>query len=159
MEAPMMRIVLILAAAAGAAAMNAPAAAQSGAMIPQARAGGGHGAFFGGRPGRDRDDRFRRHRFRHHDRFDRGAQPFLYPFGWAEDFEDVDPHGAGFFSGGGGAIRMEGGRPHYDYDRGYPYEWASAADRSRGAIRAQDGGGSIGSCRLERGVRVCRGGR
>lgn len=168
-----MRIILFLAAAAGAAAMSAPALAQSaattaghrGPSYPAAsmRAGGHsdwhpHPRFPGGRfrgPGRPHD----RDRWRHHRRFGRDSGEFVYPFGFAGGFDMVDPHGNGFFAGAGGEIRMSGGRPHYNYDRSYPYEWASAAAGPAGWGGAEDGRRPIMLCGIEQGVRVCRGRR
>lgn len=71
---------------------------------------------------------------------------------------EVDPYGNGFFNGGGGRIRLRGGRPYYDYDRAYPYEWASATrppdpDRAEAARRTE----APARCTFENGVRVCRG--
>jgi hypothetical protein len=86
---------------------------------------------------------------------------FLYPYGagFVEGaYEAVDPHGNGFFAGGGGEVRVQGGRPHYDYDRSYPYEWAPAG-RAREFELAEVGPSTEASkrCTFEKGVRVCRG--
>ena len=68
-------------------------------------------------------------------------------------------HGNGFFAGGGGAVRVQGGRPLYEYDRSYPYEWAPAG-RPAGVWTVREGDlQAPPPCGIERGVRVCRGGR
>ena len=163
-----MRIILWLAAASGAAALGGAALAQSsvgsfaGGSAKGGWSRGGHGPGFGAhrpfRPGLGRgDDR----RGRHHRRFDRDDRALFHGFGAgiAFPYEDVEPHGNGFFAGGGGEVRLSGGRPYYDYDRAYPYEWASAAagdfDRAGEAAASRP----PAPCRLENGVRVCRGGR
>src|SRR3954470_3020004 len=106
------------------------------------------------RPGRHDGRRDGRHRF------DRGGEGFLYSYGFAEPFEPVDPHGNGFFAGVGGGIDLRGGRPYYDYDRSYPYEWASAAaSRPTRWAPHEESLPPATTCGLERGVRVCRGRR
>ncbi len=70
----------------------------------------------------------------------------------------VGPYGGGYFAGGGGQIELRGGQPYFDYDRAYPYEWASAArarepDRPEEARRPEP----RPRCTFENGVRVCRG--
>ena len=109
------------------------------------------GRFDGHRGGFDRD-RFRLGRFGRGD-------AFVVAYGGVgsvEEFEAVEPHGNGFFAGGGGQVTLNGGRPYYDYDRSYPYEWASAA--RGGAHWVVDGAiNEPERCTSERGVRVCRG--
>jgi hypothetical protein len=158
-----MRIFLLLAAAAGMAAVAAAAPARPagspgspgvggpGAWDP----GGGHGARSGWRgrsrpaAGRGRDRRDRRHGGRH-------GPYFLDGFAIVWPGAQVAPYGNGFFADGGGGVRIRGGRPHYDYDRSYPYEWASPAagrpdrDEERQAAPPP-------RCTFENSVRVCRG--
>lgn len=162
-----MRIVPFLLIASGAAALSGAALAQSGSLPgrpsgnPAAVSGSwlkGHGF------GRNHDfrrgpGRHHRGRGRHHGRFDRDGDRFALAYGgigYAEGFEAAGPHGNGFFAGGGGQVRLNGGRPYYDYDRGYPYEWASA---SRGSTTwvIESGLDDLARCTSERGVRVCRG--
>jgi hypothetical protein len=164
MEAPM-RIILFLLTAAGAAASGA-ALAQSSTMSvsrhsvsagwSQGRVAGRHQDFRRG-PGRDH-----RRDGRHHGRFGHGGERFDLPFGgigFVDEFEAVDPHGNGFFADGGGRIRLRGGRPYYDYDRSYPYEWASAAaGRAGWSVTGYDVD-ETPQCGVEHGVRVCRGRR
>jgi hypothetical protein len=165
MEAPM-RIVLFL-LTAGAAAMGGAALAQSSTMSASR-----HAASAGWSrvqlPGRHRDfrrgpDRDHRQDGRHRGRFGRGDDRFDPAFGgigFVDEFEAVDPHGNGFFAGrGGGQIRLRGGRPYYDYDRSYPYEWASAADGRVGWVIMGDDADRTPQCGVEHGVRVCRGRR
>lgn len=168
MEAPM-RIVLFLLTATAAAASGA-ALAQSGTMAA-GHSGRTHAstaswkpspAFAGGHDFRRGPDRDRgRHDRRRHGRFGRGADRFVAPIGGIghiDEFEAIDPHGNGFFAGGGGEVRLRGGRPYYDYDRSYPYEWASAA--AGGDLRWEAAGPlDVERCTTEHGVRVCRGGR
>jgi hypothetical protein len=74
--------------------------------------------------------------------------------------DGLDRHGNGFFAGGGGQIQLQGGRPHYDYDRSYPYEFASAAARGGGGQARAAGEPTVQSrprCTMQSGVRVCRG--
>jgi hypothetical protein len=79
-------------------------------------------------------------------------------FGTAGLAGAVDPYGAGFFTGGGGRIRLRGGQPYFDYDRSYPYEWAPAA-RAQESDRAEEAHREAPRprCTFENGVRVCRG--
>jgi len=165
-----MRIYQFLLVAGGAAAMGGAALAQSGTLpgrpsgnppsvsgswLPKPHFGKKHDF----RRGPDRHDG---RRGRHHRRFGRGAASFVFPYGgvgYAEEFAAVDPHGAGFFAGGGGEVRFEGGRPYYDYDRGYPYEWASAAFEPSSRADGFGVGGYVERCTAEHGVRVCRGRR
>ena len=158
-----MRIIWLAAALIGAAAAGGTAAQAEG------RGGGWHGprhpgaggaAFDVLRPARHGFGRGPGRRHRREARFDSPA--FLYPYGGGGigGFESVDPHGNGFFAGGGGQVEVAGGRAHYDYDRSYPYEWASAAGGGRGPWAAEEKASpSLPSCEVERGVRVCRGGR
>jgi hypothetical protein len=165
-----MRITLLLLAAGVSVAASGAAAAAEIARGSMVRSGSPHGTwkpggfghgFKGMRPhgphhgaGHDRRDRHRGHH--------RSADAnILYPYGGgiAYSYEAVDPHGGGFFAGGGGEVRVRGGRPYYDYDRSYPYEWAPAA---RGGYVWTVEEGELEAppqCGLERGVRVCRGGR
>jgi hypothetical protein len=160
-----MRIILVLAAAAGAAAISGPAPAQASSNYPAASraapASHGRGVVRSGRPDfrPGMPGRFRHRPWGRHGRPDRGAEGFAYPFGFIESYESVDPHGTGFFAGGGGMIRMQGGRPLYDYDRSYPYEWRSPAGPSVAWVVSDDQPGPDAGCSLERGVRVCRGRR
>ncbi|HEX8623717.1 MAG TPA: hypothetical protein VF782_01425 [Allosphingosinicella sp.] len=166
-----MRIILLL-AAAGAAAMAADAPARSfgvmgksGGAPGASGSGAGHHAGAGSyghfRPGMGRWNDGRRGR---HDRFGRPGRNGHHRYGAYEGFGiagpigEVDPHGSGFFAGGGGAVRVRGGRPYYDYDRAYPYEWASAAG-GPGPDRAEEERWSEARprCTYESGVRVCRG--
>lgn len=164
-----MRTILWLAMAVGAVAVAGTSAAQSASPTNGHRGGpqgmapakSGH-QFLGGvrrfKPGIGAESG-RRHG-RHHRRFGRGGESFAYPFGAggiAGPFEAVDPHGAGFF--GGGEVRSRGGRPYYDYDRAYPYQWASAAAGGFDRAGEEPASRSPVHCRLESGVRVCRGGR
>jgi hypothetical protein len=96
---------------------------------------------------------------RHHRRFGRSGRDDFNLYGGggiAGPVGEVDPYGNGFFTGGGGQIRLRGGQPHYDYDRSYPYQWASTAarpepDQEATAIQAP------ARCTVENRVRVCRG--
>jgi hypothetical protein len=168
-----MRITLLLLAAGLSVAASGAAAAAEIARGSMVRSGSAHGAFKPGgfghgfkgvrphrpHPGRGHGRHDRRGRHRGHDwSSDSGA---LYPYGGgvAYPFETVDPHGSGFFAGGGGAVRVRGGRPHYDYDRSYPYEWAPAGrDGTLWTVGESELPAPL-NCALERGVRVCRGGR
>lgn len=161
-----MRIVLFLLTATAAAASGA-ALAQSGTMSAGHRAASAGwkpshaiGVRHDFRRGPDRDRG--RHDRRRHGRFERGGERFAVPFGGighSDEFESIDPHGNGFFAGGGGQVRLSGGRPYYDYDRSYPYEWASAAGGGDFWSVVQDGVGPATQCGIEHGVRVCRGRR
>lgn len=165
-----MRIILLLAAAAGAAAIATAAAAQPAARSAGHGAGTpgawaptrGHRAGTGwqgsSRPGMSRghDRRHGRHRGRfggsegHGLFFDGG-------FGIAGWYGAGGPYGDGFFADGGGEVRMRGGRPYYDYDRSYPYEWAPGAGGRPEQAEGTRSAGPPARCALESGVRVCRG--
>ena len=150
-----MRTILLLAvigaAAAGTAAEAQPWGASAG------RGGGshlGHGrpapapGLWRVRPLRDKVG--------HPDRR-RGRFPgFAGGFGADGAYRTADPWGDGFFSRGGGEVRMRGNRPHYDYDRSYPYEWAPASGGPAGWD--EDPRPAVPRCTVEHGVRVCRGG-
>lgn len=162
-----MRIVLFLLTAAAAAASGA-ALAQSGIMSA-GHSGRTHAPTGSWKPShatsRHRDFRRgdrRRHDGRRHGRSARHGDRFDLPFGgigYLDEFEAIDPHGNGFFAGGGGEVRLSGGRPYYDYDRSYPYEWASAAGGGESRPVARDRAGAAPQCGLEQRVRVCRGRR
>jgi hypothetical protein len=170
MEAPM-RIISFLLTAAGVAAMGEAALAQSGTMSTGHRGSHSASAGWSRGPALGRHHDFRRgmakgpgsDHGRPHGRFGRGGERFDLPFGgigFIDEFEAVDPHGNGFFAGGGGEVRLQGGRPYYDYDRSYPYEWASAA--AAGSARwyiDEDEFDEAPQCGVEHGVRVCRGRR
>ncbi|HEX8262988.1 MAG TPA: hypothetical protein VF547_08955 [Allosphingosinicella sp.] len=158
-----MRILLLLAAgsaAVGTAAPARPAADFAGrgggapgvaasAGGPRVRSGwqvyvrpglgrpGHHRGRFG-RPGRDGID------------FDGG-------YGLAGPGGIVAPWGDGFFAPGGGEVRMKAGRPVYDYDRSYPYEWPSAAGGRGRRWEVGFVSEPPPHCTIEHGVRVCRG--
>ena len=148
-----MRIFLLSLAAIGAVALAAPAQAQTTSFSSGHR-GGAHGPPPAG-------DFFRTHRGFGHDRarhprrsrgrFDRRAEPFY--FGLGGYGEPADPYGSGFFADGG-EVRMDGGRPFYDYDRSYPYEWAPASGRDWADGEAYAAAPPL--CAVEHGVRVCR---
>lgn len=93
-----------------------------------------------------------------HDRW-RGDYAYGYGAGGvAGPYEAVDPYGTGFFAGAGGEVRLRGGRPSFDYDRAYPYEWASVAGgRSEREVGQARPAVPPGRCTMENGVRVCRG--
>jgi len=161
-----MRIIFWLEAGVGLAAMGTAAAArpagafngQSGGLQVGGSKSGGHHAGRGGHtrlgPGMIGNDR--RHG-RHHGRSGRQDFRSYAAGGIAGPIGAVDPWGNGFFSGGGGQIRVRGGRPQYDYDRAYPYEWASGAG-GRQASAEEDRATEFRSrCTFENGVRVCRG--
>jgi hypothetical protein len=167
-----MRIILWLAAGLSVATSGGAAAAERavGSMV---RGGSPHGAWKPGgfghgwkimrpdrpRPGRGHGHHDGRDRHRGHDW--RADPNILHSYGGgiAYSYEAVDPHGGGFFARGGGEVRVQGGRPHYDYDRSYPYEWASRAGGRESWANVERGGPSLVHCGRERGVRVCRGGR
>lgn len=160
-----MRIYFWLAAGVGAMAIGTAAAARPGGTSsghggnPPGTwsSGGHHGGNYARRglgPGVSKGDHGRRHgRFGRHGRDRSNAYG---GGGVVGPVVAVDPYGNGFFNGGGGEIRLRGGRPHYDYDRAYPYQWASAAgerleeERVRTVERPP-------RCTFENGVRVCRG--
>jgi hypothetical protein len=74
--------------------------------------------------------------------------------GWAAP---IEPYGNGFFARGGGEVRMRDGRPHYDYDRSYPYEFAPPAAASPECADDERPAEPPPRCMVEHGVRVCRG--
>jgi hypothetical protein len=82
--------------------------------------------------------------------------------GWGGGlYEDPEAfRDAGFFAGSGDA-HVVGGRVHYDYDRGYPYDWYRPRDASPARSSADNGESPARiSCEVEAaGVRVCRGRR
>ena len=153
-----MSIILLLSAAIGAAAPG-PSGSVVTSRLPVSvgswRAGRRGPGFDGRRPFRPGPGRDRRHRHRGDDfAFPYGAGGLAVPADW------VDPHGNGFFAGAGGAVRLEGGRPYYDYDRTYPYEWASGAGGGPLEWRVEEIiGVAAERCTAEKGVRICRGGR
>jgi hypothetical protein len=163
-----MRIILWLALGLGTAAIAAAAPARPGTgsfIGPGTKVGGpgsggnhmGPGGHFRFGPGRWNGDR--RHR-PDRDRFPgkgRGGYGLYDSFGIAGPVEAVDPHGNGFFTGGGGRIGLRGGRPYYDYDRSYPYEWNSAAAVNRRDEAESRPANPPGRCTMENEVRVCRG--
>ena len=166
-----MRIIWLLTAAAGAAAIAtaAPARPGGGGHGPGLKVGwsngGGQHSGKGARTrfgiGRIEIDRRDRHRHRHH-RWGRSGRddfvPYLGGVGIGVAAAELDPWGDGYFSGQGGGISLRGGQPHFDYDRSYPFEWASAA-RLREPVRAEaaDRKEAPPRCTFENGVRVCRG--
>ena len=166
-----MRITSFLLMASGAAAMGGAALAQSGSLPGRSsgnppsisgswKPGPGFGRHHDFRRGKARGpDRHHGRPGRHHGRFDRRGDDFAVAYGGigsVEDFEAVERHGNGFFAGGGGQVRLQGGRPYYDYDRDYPYEWASAAAGSARWV-VESGIDEPARCTAEHGVRVCRG--
>jgi hypothetical protein len=161
-----MRIILGLAAAAAAAIGTAAAARPGGSpggpgggSQPAWSSGGHH--FAKGRHGRPRTGWVGTDRRRGpgHGRFDDRRD--FHPYGAAGiagPVGEVDPYGNGFFTGAGGQISLRGGRPHYDYDRSYPYEWASAAGGRREWVVVEERTSEPPArCTFENGVRVCRG--
>jgi hypothetical protein len=83
--------------------------------------------------------------------------------GWGDGvYEDPESlRDAGFFAGSADAY-SDGHRVHYDYDRGYPYDWyrEGSARTSLPIAYRRSGGQSQVRCGVEAGgVRVCRGGR
>jgi hypothetical protein len=163
-----MRIILWLAAGVAAATLATAAPARPG----------GNGSGHGGSPaggwsnggghyaGQGRVTRFGigairvdRRRGRHHGRSGRSGRDDSNIYGGggiAGPVAEVDPYGNGFFTGGGGQIRLRGRQPHFDYDRGYPYQWASPAARpelDQEALATQ----TPARCTVENRVRVCRG--
>lgn len=158
-----MRIMMLLAAAGvaaiGTAAQARPAARFAGSPGGWAAAGGHRaGAGWQGRsrPGMGRDWRDGR-------RGGRSGRPgrdglFIHDgVGIAGPTGIVSPYGNGFFAGGGGEVRLRGGRPYYDYDRSYPYEWAPAGERPDLDEERRLAEPPPPRCTLEYGVRVCRG--
>jgi hypothetical protein len=174
-----MRNILGLAAALGAAAIGESAAAQSAPAFSGGGGGAGAGPSAGAQggwssaegrsaPGGHRHLRQGwsygpdRRRGRHHDRPERhGFHPYgaYGAAGIPGPVEEADPHGNGFFAGGGGGgIRLRGGRPYYDYDRAYPYEWASAVGRRQARAEERPRAAEPRPrCTIENSVRVCRG--
>ncbi|HEX8449942.1 MAG TPA: hypothetical protein VF652_10165 [Allosphingosinicella sp.] len=169
-----MRIIYWLALGLGTAAIataapaGRPASGGFAGPAPQVGVPGGGrhhmgpGGYFRFGPGRWNGDR--RHG-PHRRRFGRdewhgwsGGYGLYGGIGIAGPYEAVDPHGNGFFAGGGGRIGVRAGRPYYDYDRSYPYEWNSAAAASGGGPSEEARpAGPPARCTLENGVRVCRG--
>jgi hypothetical protein len=98
---------------------------------------------------------------RHHGRARRGegGDRLGYRLGYVEAIPygaELDSHGSGFFAGRGGTIRIRNGRPVYEYDRAYPYEWGrpTAAPATVWAAARRDD--RAARCSIEQGVRVCR---
>ncbi|HEY0131309.1 MAG TPA: hypothetical protein VGB57_07880 [Allosphingosinicella sp.] len=167
-----MRIILSLAAGVGAMAITAAAPAKPG---PEAFNGGGGqpgwsrgggenaggGLYFRHAPSGIRGYRGQGRQGRHgrFGRHGRDGYSSYGVFGIGGPAGAVDPWGNGFFNGGGGRIRLHGDRPHYDYDRSYPYEWAPAAGGGEDREDAAGPGASERTprCTFENGVRVCRG--
>ncbi|HEX8466886.1 MAG TPA: hypothetical protein VF620_03660 [Allosphingosinicella sp.] len=119
----------------------------------------GQGGYFRFGPGAWKDERrYGRHRGRLGGRGWSGYDPYGGVGIGGPPVGGVDPNGNGFFNGGGGRIGLRGGRPYYDYDRGYPYEWDSPAARRNDlgdeAARVAE---RPARCTMENGVRVCRG--
>ena len=82
--------------------------------------------------------------------------------GWGGVYEDPERfRDAGYFAGPADS-HSDGGRVHYDYDRGYPYDWyreRSARTALPTAIASRSAERRV-SCNVEAaGVRVCRGQR
>jgi len=165
-----MRINLWLAAGVGAMAIGSAAAARPGGTgsghggSPPGvwSNGGGHHAGKGGRTrfgiGAVEIDR---RQGRHHGRFGRSVRDGSDPYGAGGivgPVGEADPYGKGFFGGGGGEIGLRGGRPYFEYDRTYPYEWASAAGgRRHWVVEEERSSEPRERCMMENGVRVCRG--
>jgi hypothetical protein len=159
-----MRIIFWLAAGLAATAIGPAAEARPGGATPGGSApswsyGGGHHAGKGGHTGFGIGwGKADRRPGRHHGRFGRHR---FHPFagaGIAGPVGEVDPYGNGFFNRGGGQIELRGGRPYYDYDRAYPYEWASTArTQEPESAEAERSASSPARCTFENGVRVCRG--
>jgi hypothetical protein len=164
-----MRLIYWLAAGIGAVAIATAAPARPGGGSP------GHGKGFQGwsnggglpggkgghaRPGTGWSNGGVDHR-RHHRRHGRFRQDY-HVYGGAGivgPVGEIGRYGNGYFTGGGGEIRLKGGRPHFDYDRAYPYEFASVAGgrRDREEEEAMRPAERPGRCTFENGVRVCRG--
>jgi hypothetical protein len=163
-----MRIILCLAAGLGAAAIATAAAAKPGAS--GTHGGGPRPGWSGGGGDHAGGGLYFRHapsgikgyggQGRRHGRFGRNRYNPYGGFGIAGPVGAVDPWGNGYFNGGGGEVRMSGGRPHYDYDRSYPYEWSSAGggrqdwEEEGEEMRATE---RPARCTFENSVRVCRG--
>ncbi|MDB5671649.1 MAG: hypothetical protein JWO25_2608 [Alphaproteobacteria bacterium] len=79
---------------------------------------------------------------------------------WNEGYEDPAVlRDAGFFAGPAQAF-SDGNRVHYDYDRGYPYDWYRPSRTALPMATVGNGRARRISCNVETaGVRVCRGGR
>ena len=161
-----MRIILLLAAAAGAAAIGTAAAAAPGRSAGHGSGAQGGWAATGGhragphRAGNGWKARARSGEDRRRGRFGRPGRDFALfdgGYGLAGPGGLVEPWGDGFFAGGGGEVRMKGGRPVYGYDRSYPYEWAPASGAPPEGSEAPDRGEPPRRCTVENGVRVCRG--
>jgi hypothetical protein len=163
-----MRIILWLAAAAGAAAIATAAPARPGGggsghghgpglQVGWSNGGGYHGA----KRGHTRFGIGRTENGHRHGRFGRSGRDDFNPYGGigiAGPIGEVDPHGTGFFAAGGGQIRLRGGRPYFEYDRAYPYEFASVAGgRRQGVVEEERASEPRQRCTMENGVRVCRG--
>jgi hypothetical protein len=159
-----MRIILLL-AAAGAAAIGtaAAAAARPGGGSPgpgPAWASAQPGRHHGVRSGWQARSRPGVRRLRHGRRPGRFGPDGLYfydGFGIDGPTGLVEPWGDGFFAGGGGEVRLKGGRPHYRYDRSYPFEWAPSGAHPQWDEQAGPGSEPPRRCTIEHGVRVCRG--
>jgi hypothetical protein len=168
-----MRIILGLAAALGAAAIGGAATARSalafsgqgaspqGAWSP---AGGQRGVAGHRHKGTGWSNGPERRHGRHDGRFGRHGRHGFHSYGSfgaagiASPVEEADPHGNGFFAGDGGGIRLRGGRPYFEYDRAYPYEWASTAGgRPQWDEEEESAPPPPPRCTFESGVRVCRG--
>jgi hypothetical protein len=164
-----MRIILLAAAVIGAAALGSAASARPGGPAPGQgggqpgswSSGDGHHGGKGVRTGFGSDAaKGDGGHGRRHGRFGRSGRDNFRPYGAAGisgPIEAADPYGNGFFNGEGGRIRLRGGRPHFDYDRGYPYEWASSDARSDRQDEAARPVERPARCNFENGVRVCRG--
>jgi hypothetical protein len=82
-----------------------------------------------------------------------------YGLAWGGGYGDPEarPAPVGYF-GGGGEVRVANGRAVYDYDRGYPYEFASrgTAAPALAALAEPAYRCSVAWLRGGEGVRVCR---
>lgn len=163
-----MRIILWLAAGVAAMAIGTAAAARPGGT------GSGHGGsppgvwfknggHHAGKPGHTRIGigtiGVDRRRGGHHGRSGRDGWRGFNSYGGggiAGPVGQVDPYGNGFFNGGGGQVRLRAGQPYFDYDRAYPYEWASR-HRDRQDWAEARTAERPARCTMENGVRVCRG--
>ncbi len=166
-----MRIILGLAAGMAAMAIASPAAARpgggfngpGGGLQTGWSNGGGHQGAKGVRTrfgiGRIEIDPRPGHHHRRHGRSGRHGLDGYGGLGIAGGIGAVDPYGGGFFTGGGGRIRLRGGQPYYDYDRSYPYEGAPAAEARVGPdeSKADRFAEPRPRCTMENAVRVCRG--
>lgn len=151
-----MRIIILSLAALGAVSVGGAALAQTTSMTTGHRHGmhappaGGTGDFFRSHRGFGRG--MHRGPRRRHGRSRPGTLPPLY-FGLGGYGEPAPSQDDGFFAGRG-EVRMDGGRPVYDYDRSYPYQRESAAAPSPEWGEPQ--AAAAVHCAMERGVRVCR---